>query len=116
VLSYKRLDVYRCSIDLLALTAETLQSISRAKGNATIADQLRRAALSIPLNIGEGAGKSTAPDQTKHYVIARGSAMECGAIFDAALVLKLIDETSARKADELITRIVGMLTKMCHFR
>ena len=44
--------------------------------------------------------------QTKHYVIARGSAMECGAVFDAALVLKLVDQETANRADELITRIV----------
>ena len=42
--------------------------------------------------------------------------MECGAIFDAARVLRLIDDKTADTAEELVTRIVGMLTKMCHFR
>jgi len=116
VLSFKKLDVYQCSIQLLALTAEVLEVLGQAKGNAVIADQLKRAALSVPLNIGEGAGKSTPADQTKHYVIARGSAMECGAIYDAALVMKLVDAATATQAEELVTRIVGMLTKMCHFR
>lgn len=51
-------------------------------------------------------------DQTEHCVIARGSAMECGAIFDAALVLKLVDEQTVGRAEELVTRIAGMLTKM----
>jgi four helix bundle protein len=116
MLTYKKLDVYRCAIDLLALALAVLEARRAWRGNAILADQLRRAALSIPLNIGEGAGKSTPPDQTKHYVIARGSAMECGAIFDAALVLKLVDEETAGRAEDLVTRIVGMLTKMCHFR
>ncbi len=116
VLSFKKLDVYQCSIQLLALTAEVLDVLGQTKGNAVIADQLKRAALSVPLNIGEGAGKSTPADQTNHYVIARGSAMECGAIYDAALVMKLVDEATATRAEDLITRIVGMLTKMCHFR
>jgi four helix bundle protein len=115
VLNFKKLDVYRCSIELLALTARVLEALSKSKGNAVIADQLKRAALSVPLNIGEGAGKSTPADQAKHYVIARGSAMECGAIYDAALVLKLVDEGTATRAEEFVTRIVGMLTKMCHF-
>jgi four helix bundle protein len=115
MLSYKKLDVYRCAIELLSLSARVIDSLRDTKGNAIIADQLRRAALSVPINIGEGAGKATPPDQTKHYVIARASAMECGAIFDAALVLRLIDEATATKAEELVTRIVGMLTKMCHF-
>jgi four helix bundle protein len=116
MLSFKKLDVYRCGIELLALAAELVESLRRSKGNAALADQLYRAALSVPLNVGEGAGKSTPADQTKHYVIARGSAMECGAIFDAALVLKLVDEETAARAEQLVTRIVGMLTKMCHFR
>jgi four helix bundle protein len=116
MLSFKKLDVYRCSTELLALTAEVLETLAKSKGNAVIADQLKRAALSVPLNIGEGAGKATPADQTKHYVIARGSAMECGAIFDAAVVLKLVDDATAARADELVTRIVGMLTKMCRFQ
>jgi hypothetical protein len=41
--------------------------------------------------------------------------MECGAIFDAALVLKLVNEATTTQAEQLVTRIVGMLTKMCHF-
>ena len=116
MLSFKKLDVYRVSIELLALAAEVIESIGRSKGNAPLADQLKRAALSVPLNIGEGAGKATPADQTKYYVIARGSAMECGAIFDAALVLKLVDGETAARAEGLVTRIAGMLTRMCHFR
>lgn len=116
MLSFKKLDVYRCSIQLLALTSTVLETLGKSKGTAVIADQLKRAALSVPLNIAEGAGKSTAGDQRKHYVIARGSAMECGAIYDTALVLKLVDDDTASRAEDLVTRIVGMLTKMCHFR
>ena len=116
MLSYKKLDVYKCSIELLRLAVEILDSITKKRGNGVLADQLRRAALSVPLNIGEGAGKSTPADQRKHYVISRGSAMECGAILDAAVVMKLIDTATAERGEELVTRIVEMLTKMCHFR
>jgi hypothetical protein len=42
--------------------------------------------------------------------------MECGAILDAAVVLKLIDQATAERGEQLVTRIVEMLTKMCHFR
>jgi four helix bundle protein len=116
MLSYKRLDVYNCAIELLALAAEILESLAKTKGNAVLADQLKRAALSVPLNIGEGAGKSTPADPTTHDVISRGSAMECGAILDAAVVLKLIDQATAERGEQLVTRIVEMLTKMCYFR
>ena len=115
MLSYKKLDVYKCSIELLALITQVLDSWRGTRGNAILADQLKRSGISTPLNIAEGAGKATAADQAKHYVIARGSAMEAGAAFDVALVMGLVDETTSHRAEELVTRIVGMLTKMCHF-
>jgi four helix bundle protein len=115
MLSYKKLDVYRCSIELLALVVEVLDALSKKKGSAALADQLKRAALSVPLNIGEGAGRSTPADQRKHFVIARGSAMECGTILDAGVVLRVVDAKIAQRGEMLVTRIVEMLTKMCRF-
>ncbi len=38
--------------------------------------------MSIPLNIGEGAGKRTKPDCRRYFDIARGSSMECAAALD----------------------------------
>lgn len=111
MLGHERLDVYQCSIEFLALSAQTLETFPR--GYAHLADQLRRAALSIPLNIAEGAGKTTPEDQRRYYAIARGSSMECGAILDACRVLKLVETEKADKGKELLVRIVGMLTRMC---
>ena len=56
MLSFKKLDVYKCAIELLALWAGALESMRKSKGNAMLADQLKRAALSVPLNIAGGAG------------------------------------------------------------
>ena len=78
-----------------------------------MAEQLRRASLSIPLNIAEGSGKSTGPDQRRYYAIARGSAMECAAIIDAALALALIEPPQVQEGDQLLLSMVRMLSKMC---
>jgi len=109
MLSFQRLDVYRCAIELLALTA----SIKCPRGLSPLADQLRRAALSVPLNIAEAAGRTGAADAARHYAIARGSAMECAAIMDSLRVLGILDEPLHARVLELISRVVAMSTKLC---
>ena len=56
MLDHERLDVYQCSIQFLAIAFAMLGRLPR--GYAPLADQLHRAATSIPLNIAEAAGKT----------------------------------------------------------
>ena len=45
-------------------------------------DQLFRASASVVLNIAEGSGKRTPPEQRRFYGIALGSLRECQAILE----------------------------------
>ncbi len=83
------------------------------RGHSGLADQLRRAALSVPLNIAESSGKTTSAERKRFCAIARGSAMECSAILDACRVLGLIEQAMADQGKSLLVRVVSMLTKMC---
>ena len=111
MLSFQKLDVYRCAIELLAVTAPISGAVPR--GFSSLAEQLRRAALSVPLHIAEAAGRTTAVDPARHYAIARGSAMESAAIVDSLHVLSMVDDTQRTQVLELIGRIVSMLTRLC---
>ena len=111
MLSFQKLDVYRCAIEFLALSTGLAHNLP--KGHAGLAEQLRRAALSIPLNIGQAAGRSSEADGARHYAIARGSAMECAAIVDPLDVLSDLEDAKREQATDLLGRIVAMLTKLC---
>lgn len=75
--------------------------------------QLRRASFSIMLNIAEGSGRFTNPDKRNFYIIARGSAFECVAIFDYLKDLEIIDqktfETYYSKLEEISKMLYAII-------
>ena len=74
--------------------------------------QLRRASFSIMLNIAEGSGRFTNPDKRNFYVIARGSAFECVAIFDYLKDLEVIDQQLFEHNYSTLEEISKMLYAM----
>ena len=111
MLSHEKLDVYQRSIEFLAAALRIAETNPR--GQAALADQLRRAATSIPLNIAEGSGRSSgSADRSRFRGIARGSAMECGAILDVIRLLKVAPELDLERAKALLVRVIEMLSKM----
>jgi four helix bundle protein len=110
-MNFRKLDVYQTAVRFLPLASEIADSLPPRY--PALAEQLRRASLSIPLNIAEGSGKNTGPDQRRFYSMARGSAMECAAIIDACRALALIEQPRAQDADQLLLSAVRMLSKMC---
>jgi four helix bundle protein len=108
----QKLDVYRCAVTFLGVTAALAERVPR--GHSALSDQLRRAALSVPLNIAEGSGRGTMEDREarRFYAIARASALQCAAIVDALQALQFVLAAETDRAHELLERIVSMLTKM----
>ena len=82
-------------------------------GRAYLADQLRRAASSIPLNIAEGAGEFSRKDKARFYRMARRSATESAAVLDVARKLDLAKSESIGLGRQQLLRIVSMLIAMC---
>ena len=89
---------------------------SNSSIDKVITNQLKRAALSIPLNIAEGTGRSTKADRRNFYVIARGSAFECVAIFDILKGRKNMDseihDIFYKKAEELSMMLFAMIKNL----
>lgn len=110
MLSHERLDVYHKSLDFLEIAITVNANFPR--GSSALADQMKRASMSIVLNIAEGAGRLTTADKNRHFVIARGSAFECAAILDVALRTSAIDKAIYCDGKVLVTSIAGMLTRL----
>lgn len=106
---HEKLDVYRAAIEYVAWAFRYCESL---KGHRNAKDLLLRASQAIPLNIAEGNGKATDGDRRRYFEIARGSALECGAIQDVLQVCGALptEENASRKA--LLDRIVAMLSKL----
>lgn len=109
-LDHEKLDVYQTAIDLVVLIDEIIKGLPKGKGY--LADQFQRAALSVPLNIAEGAGEFSGAEKSRFYRMAKRSATECSGIFDVCLRLQWIEKGLYEKGRELLLRIVAMLTKM----
>jgi len=109
--AFERLDVYERAIEFLVLVTRIISELPG--GNGSLAGQLRRAGLSVPVNVAEGVGRARAADRRRHYAIARGSAMECAAILDACRVLQLASPDQLVDGRSLLLRVVQRLSKMC---
>lgn len=110
MMSYEKLEVYQLSLEFLALALEIGGQLP--PGYAELGDQLKRAAMCVPQNIGEGAGKRTPADCRKYFDIARGSTMECGVHLDVCSVGKLVDPKLIQRGKEMLEREAAMLTRL----
>ncbi|MDD5382504.1 MAG: four helix bundle protein [Candidatus Margulisbacteria bacterium] len=73
------------------------------------ADQLRRASLSVILNIAEGTGKASKADKKNFYTVARGSIYETVAILDILLDDGILTQESHQTLYSLFEEISKML-------
>ncbi|MGQ0560773.1 MAG: four helix bundle protein [Gemmatimonadota bacterium] len=105
---HEKLDVWKLSLDFLAFADILAAQLSGTR--YYIADQLRRAALSICLNTAEGAAEFSKPEKRRFYRIARRSAVECVAIIRCCQRLKIPLPHDTEEHIAILDRIIAMLT------
>jgi four helix bundle protein len=109
VLAHEKLDVYQCAVKLLAEVSQVLDAMP--PGTSVLRDQLERASLSVVANIAEAVGVRTPKERERHYGVARGSAMECGALLDACRLRGVCSLDQHQQAKQMLVRVVSMLTR-----
>ncbi len=106
---HENLDVYRAAIEYVS---DAFRLCEQLKGHRNAKDQLLRASQAIPLNIAEGNGKVTEGERRRFFEIARGSALECGAIQDVLEVCGALSPGENVNSKKLLDRIVAMMTRL----
>lgn len=107
---HEKLDVFSVSKEFVVLAHDVVQEFPQ--GRAFLADQLLRAAASVPLNIAEGAGEYSGKEKARFYRIARRSATECAAVLSVLDSLSLIDASKLKSGRQLLLRVVAMLVQL----
>ena len=98
-------DAYDRALDLLRTLSPLFDSLTAC--DASLADQLKRAASSTLLNIAE-ANRRTLRDRRNRFRIALGSAAEVAACLDVALALGYAVDTRVADALALVDRVRAM--------
>jgi four helix bundle protein len=100
-------DAYNRSLDLLH--APLLKRLSGA--DPKLADQLRRAAQSIVLNIAE-ANRRSGDDRKYRFRIALGSAAEVGACLEVAVAFGYAPSPAVDEASTLADRVRALTYRL----
>ncbi|WP_345252750.1 four helix bundle protein [Flaviaesturariibacter amylovorans] len=74
--------------------------------------QIRRAALSVHLNIAEGASRKSESERKRFYEIARGSLIEIDAALDIANELDYLKDQDLSRLEENMVRCFKILSAM----
>jgi len=80
---FEKLDVYKKAKDL---NKKVLKFLKNNKViDSYVRDQLRRASISMVINIAEGSGKFSKADKRNFYTTSRGSVYECISLLEIIL-------------------------------
>ena len=107
---HERLDVYQLSLKFIVMSARIIEGFPT--GRSHLADQLHRAAVSVTLNIAEGAGEFSKGDKARFYRMAKRSATECAAVLDICRELNLAGAQLLTDGRENLIKIVSMMIKL----
>jgi len=110
-LQHKKFDVYEITGQLVV---ECYRIVIRlpATEQYNLSQQIKRAAVSVRLNLAEGSSRRTSLERKRFYEIARGSLIEVDAAFEVCVELNYLNKDELKDVGNLLNRAFGMITKM----
>jgi len=108
-LNHKKLEVYKISRDLVKECYQFTKLLPTDEKFALIS-KIRRAALSVKLNIAEGSSRKSETERKRFYEISRGSIIEIDAAFESACDLSYFTVGELESLGIVVNKCFAMLT------
>lgn len=106
---HKSLEVWKKSVELVRDVYSLTEKFPRSE-MYSLTDQMRRAVISIPSNIAEGAARSTKKEFIQFLHIAQGSLSELDTQFEVAVALSYLTTINTEPVTQRMDEIDKMLT------
>jgi len=106
---HKKLDAWKLAIELVTEVYRVTNAFP-AREVYSLTDQIRRAAVSIPSNIAEGAGRHTKKEFVNYLHMAQGSLSELDTQSEIAKRLGYLSSNTWAKIDAQLERVDKMLS------
>lgn len=110
-LNHQKLDVYIHSRHFV-LECYRLTKQLPVEEKFGMISQIRRAALSVHLNIAEGASRKSESERKRYFEIARGSVIEIDAALDIAKDLNYLASIELTNLGEYMVKCFEILTRL----
>jgi four helix bundle protein len=110
-LKHTELDVFVVSKSFVLSCYKAIKSFPTEEKFA-LTQQIRRAALSVHLNVAEGCSRKSAAERKRFYEVARGSAIEIDAALDIAAALGYTSKEALIELGGLLIRSFQLISKM----
>ena len=110
-LNHKKLDVWITSKKLVINIYEITERFPKSELYG-LTNQIRRAAVSIPSNIAEGAARKSHIERKRFYEISRSSLVELDTQLEIAHELNYCFLKDIGEIQEMMNHIFAMLSKM----
>lgn len=107
--NHQKLDVYTASRSFVAEVYKLSKHLPVEEKFGMIS-QIRRAALSVHLNIAEGASRKSGQERKRYYEVARGSVIEVDAALDIAKDLLYLNNLNIETLGAATIKIFKILT------
>jgi len=108
-LNHKNLDVWKISLKLIKLLYGLTEKYPKTEIYGMVS-QIRRAAVSVSLNIAEGAARRTQADRKRFYEVSRSSLVEIDTQLEISLQLDFVKVSEISEIDETMNHLFAKVT------